>query len=264
MFRTNGSFWGQKWLHPTRRTFESQAHAHTWAPVMHTNYLERKCFLAYPRPSCIPDTTSWARSRNWASILSAGTPCHLLAPGYRELLCWGYPRAQEKLSITTLTLRGLSGAGMAWRPQKASSPLGAQPTSCLAEPLAEDPLPAPSRLPSVVHLRSPALTGWLSSSFRYILYWLRNIKGAVSLHILFLRGEKQPLALLTWQMLTLVMKNAQTLGNFWWIGNREEGPRMERINFFSMPPSQGCEVPVSGHPDLQTGPNPRRGPSQGD
>lgn len=31
----------------------------------------------------------------------------------------------------------------------------------------------------------------LLSSFKYILYWLRNIKEAMSLHILFLRKEKE-------------------------------------------------------------------------
>lgn len=35
------------------------------------------------------------------------------------------------------------------------------------------------------------LKEWLLSSFKYILYWLRNIKEAMSLHILFLRKEKE-------------------------------------------------------------------------
>lgn len=35
------------------------------------------------------------------------------------------------------------------------------------------------------------LKEWLLSSFKYILYWLRNIKEAMSLHILFPRKEKE-------------------------------------------------------------------------
>lgn len=114
------------------------------------------------------------------------------------------PSCQDTVTDPTTNLPPALGDEEDATESRAHSPPGrASPrdtTTPLPRPLPEPLRPGPPR---------PALI-----SFRYILYWLRNIKGTVSLHILFLRGENQPLALLTWQMLTLVMKNAQTLGNF--------------------------------------------------
>ena len=119
-------------------------HMPTHGPLWWTQTAWRES-VSWSTPDHPASKTPWAEpwSRNWASILSSGTPRHLLAPGYHELLCWGYPRAHY-LSDPVRSLGGWDGKGTTESQLPPRSPAHFLPcwASCKGPP-PHTPSPAP-------------------------------------------------------------------------------------------------------------------------